>query len=200
MRLDINLASHPYEDSRQFWLRWGAGLAFLGIVTLVLLYSVIGGWIAASRDRATINKAEKQIASLNNESASKQALLNRPENRTMRDRSEFLNDLFQRKAFSWTKVFEELERVMPVRLHVVSIKPETDSDTGQLRIALLVAGESRERAWELVHKMEASKRFQQTYIKAESPVENSRQGDNVQFEISAVYLPENEVARVQGGQ
>ncbi len=26
MRLDINLASQPYEDARQFWLRWGTAL------------------------------------------------------------------------------------------------------------------------------------------------------------------------------
>ena len=42
--------------------------------------------------------------------------------------SQFLNDLFLRKAFSWTRVFEDLERVMPPRLHVVSIHPATNTD------------------------------------------------------------------------
>ena len=31
MRIDINLATQPYEDPRRFWLRWGGALAALGI-------------------------------------------------------------------------------------------------------------------------------------------------------------------------
>ena len=30
MRLDINLASQPYEDARQFWMRWGTAVGALG--------------------------------------------------------------------------------------------------------------------------------------------------------------------------
>lgn len=113
MRLDINLATHPYEDQRRFWLRWGSALAFLGLVTLVLLYAVISGWVDAHRTRALINQAQQQIAERNQEKVNAEATLNKPENRSTRDESQFLNDLFQRKAFSWTRVFEDLEKVMP---------------------------------------------------------------------------------------
>ena len=99
--------------------------------------------------------------------AKAEAILNLPDNRGTRDRAQFLNDLFQRKAFSWTKVFEDLERVMPPRLHVVSIQPEKAADN-QLQIKLVVAGESRDRALELVRKMESSQHFQQTQIEQES--------------------------------
>ena len=75
--------------------------------------------------------------------------LNLPANRGTRDRAQFLNDLFLRKAFSWTKLFEDLEQVMPPRLHVVSIRPERTLDN-QLEIKIVVAGESRDRAIELV--------------------------------------------------
>jgi hypothetical protein len=37
MRVDVNLASQPYEDARLFWLRWGGGLVALGVLTLLLL-------------------------------------------------------------------------------------------------------------------------------------------------------------------
>ena len=29
MRLDINLATRPYEDAREFWVRWGLGVGLL---------------------------------------------------------------------------------------------------------------------------------------------------------------------------
>src|SRR5438552_7986976 len=167
MRVDINLATQPYQDARRFWLRWGGALVALGLLTLILLYSVLTGWVSARKDRDLIRQREAQIAARDQERAQAEALLSRPENRSTRDRSQFLNDLFQRKAFSWTKVFEDLERVMPPRLHVVSIRPDTSPDN-ELIINLTVAGESRDRALELVRKMEGSRHFQQTQIKSET--------------------------------
>ena len=189
MRIDINLASQPYQDARRFWLRWGGALVALGLLTLILVYSALTGWVSARKDRDLIRQRQAQIADRDREKTQAEALLNRPENRSTRDRSQFLNELFQRKSFSWTKVFEDLERVMPPRLHVVSIRPEMGPDAG-LNIKLVVAGESRERALELVRKMEASQRFQQTRIDQETSEVRQTPGDNVQFDISAVYIPE----------
>jgi hypothetical protein len=59
-----------------------------------------------------------------------------------------------------------------------------------LNIKLVVAGESRERALDLVRKMEASQRFQQTRIDQETAQIGQSAGDKVQFDISAVYVPE----------
>jgi type IV pilus assembly protein PilN len=189
MRVDINLATQPYQDARRFWLRWGGALVALGLLTLILVYSALTGWVSARKDRDLIRQREAQIADRDREKTQAEALLNRPENRSTRDRSQFLNELFQRKSFSWTKVFEDLERVMPPKLHVVSIRPEMGADAG-LNIKLVVAGESRERALELVRKMEASQRFQQTRIDQETSEVRQTPGDNVQFDISAVYIPE----------
>jgi type IV pilus assembly protein PilN len=192
MRIDINLASQPYEDSRQLWLRWGSVVAVLGLLALALLYATISGWLAASKDRALIQQQQHEIAQRDAAKVRAETTLNLPENRSTRDRSQFLNDLFQRKAFSWTKVFEDLERVMPPRLHVVSIQPEM-AGSNQLMLKLKVGGESRERAQELVRKMESSQRFQQTHIREEISAQSSQaQGDNVEFNISATYIPEIE--------
>jgi type IV pilus assembly protein PilN len=188
MRIDINLANRPYEDSGSVWVRWGGAMAVLGLITIVLLYSVVAGWITARKDRILIAERQQQIAERDQEKARAETILNLPENRTTRDRSQFLNDLFRRKAFSWTKVFEDLENVMPARLHVVSIQPAMADN--ELEIKLVVAGESRERALELVRKMESSQHFHQTQIEQESSQGGQTAGDNVQFDITAVYIPE----------
>jgi type IV pilus assembly protein PilN len=199
MRVDINLASQPYEDARQFWLRWGGGLVALGILTLLLLVMTVNGWIAARKDRQLIQQYEAQSAARDKEKADAQALLNLPQNSTTRDRSQFLNDLFQRKAFSWTKAFEDLEQVMPPRLHVVSIHPELAPDN-ELEIKLIVAGDSRDHALDLVSKMEASKHFHETYIDEESTNLSGASGDTVQFHITALYVPDIGNATPGGSQ
>jgi Tfp pilus assembly protein PilN len=188
MRLDINLASQPYEDARQFWTRWGTAVGTLGLLTLILLALVITGLINARRDRQAISEKRALIAQRDQLRTQAQQFLNRPENRTTRDDSQFLNQLIERKAFSWTKVLESLERVMPPRVHVVSISPELNEDN-QLALKMVVAGDSRDRAIELARRMEDSKRFAQTAILRAAHAQ-SQTGDTEQVEIAAIYVPE----------
>ena len=188
MRLDINLASQPYEDARQFCMRWGTGVGTLGLLTLILMTLVITGFINARRDRQAISEKRALIVQRDQLRTQAQQFLNRPENRTTRDDSQFLNQLIERKAFSWTKVLESLERVMPPRVHVVSISPELNEDN-QLALKMVVAGDSRDRAIELARRMEESRRFAQTAILRAAHAD-SQTGDTEQVEIVATYVPE----------
>ena len=68
----------------------------------------------------------------------------------------------------------------------------------QLMLNLVVAGESAERAQELVRNMEGSGRFQKTWIAAEMSQQNPSSGDAVQFDISSLYVPITEGAALRG--
>jgi type IV pilus assembly protein PilN len=188
MRLDINLASQPYQDAREFWLRWGTALAAACILSLALLVSTVSGWSNARRDRATIADLRQKIAQRDQLRGQAEEFLNRPENRTTRDESQIINSLIERKAFSWTRLLEDMEKVMPPGVHLVSIQPKLD-DENQLAVKMIVAGGSRDRAIELAHRMEESRHFTQTSIEKEA-YSQSQNGDSVQFDIAAIYVPE----------
>src|SRR5579864_6317381 len=166
MRLDINLASQPYEDARQFWLRWGGALAAVSIFTLVLLIGTVSGWFNARRDRSRMEDLRHQIAKRDEARRGAEQFLSRPENRSTRDQSQFLNQLIERKSFSWTRVLEDMEKVMPPRVHLVSIHPELSEDN-QLALKMIVAGDSRARVIELEQRMEESQHFAQPHIETE---------------------------------
>ena len=188
MRLDINLASQPYEDARQFWMRWGTAVGAVALLTLVLLALDVTGWVNARRDRAAIAEKEALIADRDRLRADAERILSLPENRTTRDESQFLNQLIERKAFSWTRVLENLEKVMPPHVHLESISPQLDEDN-QLGLKMTVAGDSRDRALELARRMEDSRRFAQTRVEA-GHAEQSNTGDTERFDIVAIYIPE----------
>jgi len=188
MHIDINLASRPYEDARQFWMRWGSALGALGLLTLVLLVLDITGYVASHHDRAIMAQTKALIADRDRTRAEADRVLNLPENRTTRDQSRYLNELIERKAFSWTRVLENLEKVMPPRVHLVSISPQLD-ENNELALKMTVAGDSRDRAVELERRMEESRRFVQTAITAERHVD-SQTGDTEQIEMAAIYVPE----------
>ena len=188
MRIDINLASQPYEDARQFWLRWGTALAAVAVLTLALLAGTVTGWFNARRDRAKIADFRTRIAQRDQTRQQAEDFLNRPENRATRDESQLINELIEHKAFSWTRVLEDLEKVMPPRVHLVSIRPELDEDN-QLALKMVVVGDSRERGIELERRMEDSRHFARTRISDER-YQQSTSGDNAQMDIVAIYVPE----------
>jgi len=189
MRLNINLATQPYEDSRQFWIYWSAALGLVALLTLALVYFAAVGFMAGASDRRQMSELKSEIARLDQEKLQAQAMLNRPDNRIVRDRSRFLNQLFEQKALSWTLIFEQLEEVMPTHLHVISIHPGV-TEENNLQLKLVVGGDTREQALDLVRKMENSKHFKQTRIEAEKFSEaQSGRKDRVEFDINALYVP-----------
>ncbi len=169
-------------------MRWGTAVGAVGLFTLVLLTLDITGWVNARRDRAAIAQKEALIADRDRMRANAEEFLNRQENRNTRDMSQFLNTLIERKAFSWTRVLENLEKVMPPHVHLTSISPQLDEDN-QLGLKMTVAGDSRDRALELARRMEESRRFAQTQVTT-GRSQQSTTGDTEQFEIVAVYIPE----------
>ena len=190
MRLDINLASQPYEDARQFWMRWGSAVVGLGIVTLVLLSMTITGWLNARKDHHAIAEKRAMIADRDQIRTNAEEFLNQPQNRNTRDTSNYLNELIERKSFSWTRVLENLEKVMPARVHLVGISPVLDEDN-QLGLKMTVAGDSRDRAIELAKRMDESGRFAQTTITGDRHMQSTT-GDTEQVDLAAAYIPEPE--------
>ena len=188
MRLDINLATRPYEDARKFWARWGVGVGLLALLTVALLGWTVNDWRKAGKDRQDIARLQAQIAERDNERAQDQAVLDQPANRSTRDQSQFLNGLIQRKSFSWTSVFEDLEQVMPPNLHVVSLRPELN-DQNQMELEMRVAGETRSAAIELVHRMEGSKHFQQAQLVSES-LSGEKGTTVVVASVVSIYIPD----------
>ena len=189
MRFEINLASQPYQDVQRFLSRWGAALVVLLILTIVLAYSATSTFLSWRVSEQRLNVLRHQIAEHDQQKASAEQYLNRPENRQVRERSQFLNSAIARKAFSWTEVFSDLETLVPPRLHVLSIRPEVNDDN-QLLLRLRVAGSSRDAAVELVRRLERSQHFAVATIDTETAlVPSGKDTDIVRFEISALYVP-----------
>jgi type IV pilus assembly protein PilN len=191
MRININLASNPYEAAREYARRMTLLLGALILLTVGLV-----GYILHQRGTTRdvdqqISQTKQEIASLDDEKTQAQAILNQPQNRDVADQSAFLNNLFARKALSWTQVFAQMEKLMPANIHVVSMKPEFNRDN-QLVLRVVVVTPSRDKAVELVKRMEESPHFRGPRVEAETAVGEGAgglAGGNIQFEIAAVYVP-----------
>ena len=188
MRLNINLASQPYQDARTFALRWAGILGALLLLAIALSYAVYSRWHSYRDVSASIEREKSILAEYDAKQQQDLAILNKPENQDVRQRSVFLNDLIRRKQVSWTKIFTDLEGLMPSRLRVVAIEPAVVED--QVLLNMQVGGDSRERAAELVRRMETSRTFKDARVVREVQQEAGTGGrDPLEFEITAEYTP-----------
>jgi Tfp pilus assembly protein PilN len=187
MRTTINLATQPFEDARRFYLQWSALVLLLAAVTALLIGLGVRSR-NASRDIAQkVAQERREIAEIDRERATAEAILNRPENRDVRDKSRFLNGLIARKAFSWTQVFSDLEKMVPPRVRIVSIRPDLNPNH-QLEIHVEAIGDTRDKAIELVRRMEESPAFRQPEVRNERVEVGNVPG--VDFTIVAQYIPQ----------
>ncbi len=192
MRVRINLASQPYEVARELHRRMAMIIAGLGIVAVLLAGYILYLRAHTRGINRQIAQVQQQIDQMDREEMQARALLNKPTNKVIAEQSDFLNDLFARKSLSWTRIFTEMEKIVPAELHVVSMKPEY-TKTNDLVLHVIVATDSRDRAVELVRHMEKSNHFRQAQVVAESVVGNtsgqsSGPASSIQFDVAAIYV------------
>jgi len=169
LRVPINLASEPFRRDRPLLV----GSAALGIVlSLLLIYQVVH--IVSERHQAAdiriaIDQQNARLKDIAAQQAKLNATLRRSENAEVLERSLFLNTLIERKAISWTKIFEDLEKVMPYNVRLVSVRlPEVDSHN-QVLLDMVVGAKDVPPILELFKRLEGSPQFGNTSVQSSAP-------------------------------
>ena len=149
MRIPINLASQPFRRDRAI-LAAGMAVSLLLVGTLgVLISMALADNTQLGQVRHRINRLQSQIRQVSTEETRLDAVLRKPENAEVLERSVFLNDLLLRKGISWTRIFADLEKAVPYNVRVIQIHPIVD---GRNRISLdmQVASQSPEPVIEML--------------------------------------------------
>jgi type IV pilus assembly protein PilN len=196
MRITVNLATRPFVELQPVYKRLRIWMALLLVVAIPLWYLTRIEQKKADIATARVRGMQAKVQQMQRQQQSYQALMRQPQNAAVLTQSDFLNDLFRRKAFSWTATMTDLETVLPAGVQVLSIDPQVTPD-GRVTIRMRVSG-ARERAIELVQNLEGSKHFASPRLAGESlatansgnqqatPVNAS---SDVNFDILADYRP-----------
>lgn len=189
MRLELNLATHPYEDAGRFYARWVPLLLLLAALAIGLSWTALSQYVEYRRQNRELDELRGKITELEKVKATATEILDRPDNSGTRDQAAFLNYLIRQKAFSWTQVMADLEKIMPAQVKVSSIKPTLTPD-GRLEFSLVVNTRKRDNGIELVRRMEGSRRFAAPQIRAErAQTDDKTNQTEYSLEIGALYQP-----------
>jgi len=163
MRIAINLASEPFRRDRPIFVASVALCVVLAALLGVLTYLVVLQRNQAADAREALARMDQEIRNLMREQSKYAAITARPENAAVVEQSLFLNVLLARKGISWTRMFADLEGVVPHNVRVISVRPQVNG-LNQVQLDLFVGSQAAEPVIDMLMRLEASPLFGKTTI------------------------------------
>jgi type IV pilus assembly protein PilN len=163
LKIGINLSSQPFQRTRPMI----AASVLVGVGLLTTLGMLV--WLAvfqrgeAAQTRYTVAELDSRMATLAAEQARLEQMLQRPENAAVLQQVLFINSLLYRKGISWTRIFSDLEGVMPYNVRLISIRPQVNAQN-QVILDMIVGAQSKEPVIEMLKQMESSPQFGATEV------------------------------------
>jgi type IV pilus assembly protein PilN len=195
MRIQLNLASRPFVELGPLYLRLRILIVLLAVIAVPLWMLLATERRKASEAAGRLDAVEQNIRALEAQRQAFQAQMREPQNATVLSQSQFLNQMFASKAFSWTAVMMDLENVLPSGVQVLNIDPVI-ARNGKVTIRLRVNG-PHNLGVDLVRNLEHSHRFLAPRLARETAENNQNQRQvepvntaaNVNFDLLAEYNP-----------
>lgn len=164
MRVPINLASDPFRRDRPMLFAFAVGSGLLVVSLLVLISMILSERGQVAETRAAVDRYSSQLSALQTSQSKLDATLRQPGNAVVLERSVLLNQLIQRKAISWTKIFSDLEKVLPANVRLVQIRMPQVNSANEVTLDMIVGAQSPEPVLDLVRKLEDSQQFTNAWV------------------------------------
>lgn len=158
MKIPINLASEPFRRDRPLIV---ASMIVAGLLCVTLI--VLGSLVLQERqrsaeDREIVAKLSSDLLAVSAEQSKLEGTLRQPGNAEVIDKIAFTNLLLQRKGMSWTKLFADLEKVMPHDVRLMSVRPQING-RNELLLDMTVGATSSAPVIQMMSQMEGSSTF-----------------------------------------
>jgi type IV pilus assembly protein PilN len=163
VKFPLNLATQPFRRDRPILVA-SAAVGGVMVASLVLV-----AWLAladrsrSAETRRVIARLGQQMLHTATEQAKLDALLRRPENAEVLERSLFLNSLLYWKGISWTRLFEDLEKTLPPKVRLIYVRPQVASES-QVYLEMMVGAESPAPVVDMLTRLESSELFGATTV------------------------------------
>lgn len=163
MKIHINLSSEPFRRDRPFVVATVALGSLLTMTLFALTYLAIAGRDEALDARQEVQKARGQLEALTKIQGALQQQLYQPQNAEVIERSVFLNKLLLRKGISWTRIFADLEKVLPNKVRIIQVRPAITT-SNDVYLEMDVASQSSEPVIDMLMRLEGSEQFGATHV------------------------------------
>jgi hypothetical protein len=180
----LNLATRPFYNERLVRLV----LALVSLLVLALAaFNVIQVMRLTSRDsevRRQADAAEAEAARLRAEARAISQTINREQLAAVQAASREANQLIDRRAFSWTDLFNRFEATLPGDVRISSVTPQLDQQ-GRMLVAVTVVSRRVEELDGFIEALEQTGAFREVL----SRTEEAQEDGTLRSVIQGYYRP-----------
>ena len=179
-----NLATNPVVNFSIYFVAC-LFLAATAIAFTIFNVGSIANWYSQSEKlNSRIIEQQKRIADLQSRAREVQGRIDSIKTSKFSHETEFFNDAIQRRIFSWTRLFDQLEKAFPENVRMISIYPTIKGN--RVNINMEVAGKTLRDNFQLVQILQNSPIFNDVVFKGERRDESGI----IYSQISLEYLPD----------
>jgi Tfp pilus assembly protein PilN len=183
-QFNLNLSTRPFKPYRAANL--GLMILLLGIVAIsalqVYTYQQNSTLAGSIRPKQQMLKAESEQLTQAMQLLNGTLFNSNAESKM--SQVQLLNEMIERKKFSWTRVFGTLEQILPENCYLMNMRPFLD-DKGRMGLNITFRSKSFADGTEFVRVLENSDLFSDTAVGLE---ELRSQGGEVDFALSTYYV------------
>jgi Tfp pilus assembly protein PilN len=142
-------------------------------------------WRANRELRTEIATLQSEIRDMRRERKELEELFKEPDTSALLDRAALLNSMIEQRSFGWTKMFMDLERLLPTGVRVVNIAPRMEN--GRVEVKIVVGALSDADKVKFVEALQDSKDFSSVQLVGETRPNRPGETDRVLLELLAYY-------------
>ena len=183
--IHLNLAARPYRDYRPVY----AVVVVLSLLTAFLMLNNVETYYRYVHEtqatRARIAQVEEQTRL---EAQREEAARNRLKGLDLArldEQTRFINAKLAERAFSWSRLLDELESILADDVRLLSVSPSF-SDDGRIALGLSFQAKSADGMITTINRMNADPQFADAFPSTESKDD----AGIYSFNLTAIYLPE----------
>jgi hypothetical protein len=153
--LRTNLSTRPFYNERL--VRVGLGLAVLALAAFTTFNGLQVLTLNARNSEMSgrAEQAEAQTAQYRERARAITQAMDKVEVTAVQDAAREANQLIERRAFSWTDLFNRFESTLPADVRISAVEPQLDRD-GRLLILISVVSRRVEDLHEFIDRLEAT--------------------------------------------
>ena len=196
-RYQLNLATRPFPSYRTTNVLL---TAILGLMVAFSLWQVLG-FLNYTERVAELRGTEQELRVdwdyLGGRVDELRGKLNRPDALAQMEEIRFLNQVVERKSFSWSRLLSVIEDVIPRGVYLTALEPQIDN-RGRIRIKMEARGRSVADISTFIAGLEQTPVFKDVAVSVEE--RNLEDGlAEISVSMDAEYLPQ-EIPSFVGGQ
>lgn len=169
MRIPINLSTEPFRRDRPMLVASSALAVVLTLMLGVLVFLIFADRARVKDTRVAVGRLDSEVRKISADQAQLDATLRQPANAEVLQRSWLLNALLERKSISWTRIFADLEGVMPNDVRLISVRLPQITSTNEVVLDVQVGAKAPEPVIEFFVRLRKSPLFGAVDTKSYQP-------------------------------